>query len=43
MPKDVAQVLIALVVLVLMAVCLGAFSARLFISASRGAPGDDKR
>ena len=43
MPNDVAQLLIALVVLVLVAVCLGALSARLFISASRGAAGADKR
>lgn len=43
MPNDIAQFLIALVALVLLAVCLGALSARLFMSASRGAPGADKR
>ena len=43
MPNDAAPLLIALVVLVLLAVCLGALSARLFISASRGAPGAHKR
>jgi hypothetical protein len=43
MPNEVAQILIALVVLVLLAVCLGGLSARLFMSASRGTPDTDKR
>jgi hypothetical protein len=42
MPNDLAQILIGLAVLILLAVAFGIFSARLFMWATRG-PGDGPR
>jgi hypothetical protein len=39
MPNDLAQLLIGLAVLILLAVALGIFSARLFMWATRGSGG----